>query len=376
MHQHRPSAWSRRIIVTALIAVAALALGGAAYAEFPYMNGPPSITNGADPQEGQTLNGQTGLWLFDNGLKCQPGAGLAPNECRYTYAWQRCNADGSGCADVPGRTAYTYALGADDVGKRMRFVEWVYRRDCGATNTQTGVTECHDVQRNGVSALTGLVRPRPVLTPQAAGAPTVAGVAMEDEVVRATGTTWTGPGTISKEFYWQRCNRAGEGCATVDGKTGPTYRITKTDVGSRIRVVEAATNPGGTSYAVSQPTAVVIELRPSAARPTVGADKVFAPNRLLVDQIRTTQSGRIVTVKIRVSDVRGFRITGVLVKAVPTGLLAGRATERLTDSTGWATFRFRASGSGTTYVFASARKKGEATQTGVSSANLFRIRVR
>jgi hypothetical protein len=359
-----------RTILVALVAFTALVAVGGANAEFPYMNTGPSVRG--TPQEGETLQGLTGLWLYTSGLKCE----AKPNECQYSYVWQRCNADGSGCANIDGATGFTYTLTAADVGKRMRFVEVVFKHDCGEIDYSTGKQECRDVTKNGHSALTPLVQAKPVTVPQVSGTPSVRGLAMEDEVLQATGATWTGPGNISKQFYWQRCNINGEGCTTIEGKVGPTYRISAADVGSRLRVVEAATNEGGTSLAPSAQTSVVVELKPTAARPTVPAAKVNLPNRLIVDQVKTTQSGSTVTLRVRVSDTRGFRIVGILVKVVPTSLLLGSTAERATDGTGWATFTFRATGSGRTFVFASARKRGESAQSGVSSANLFSLRVR
>lgn len=37
-----------------------------------------------------------------------------------TFQWQRCDPDGTGCADIPGETAATYLLAAADLGKRIR----------------------------------------------------------------------------------------------------------------------------------------------------------------------------------------------------------------------------------------------------------------
>jgi hypothetical protein len=355
-----------RTLVVALAAVAALVAAAGANAEFPTIRSTPSIVGLA--QEGQTLSGRNGQWLMADGLNC--------TDCKFTYKWQRCNAAGSGCADVPGATGETYVLTAADVGSRMRFVELVFKHDCGEWNYTTGTRECRDITKDGSSAPTPIVAPKPVTVPQVSGAPTIRGVPMEDELLTATGATWTGIGTITKQFYWQRCNIGGEGCVTIDGKVGPTYRIVAADVGSRLRVVEAATNAGGTTQAPSAQTNVVVELKPTAARPTIAAARVNLPNRLIVDQIKTTQSGSRVTVKIRVSDTRGFRIVGILVKALPTGLLTGSTAERATDATGWATFTFRTTGSGRTFLYASARKKGERAQSGVSSSNLFAVRVR
>lgn len=356
-----------RFLVLVLAFVATLTLAGAASAEFPTKRSDPSVRG--VPQEGQTLDGQKGQWLMGSGLNC--------TDCTFRYTWQRCAADGSGCADVSGATSFSYRLGADDVGKRIRFVEWVFKRDCGAgTSQDPGNPPCADIERNGVSALTEIVTPRPVTIAQASAPPTVEGTAMEDEVLRANGGTWSGPGTITKTLFWQRCNAVGEGCATVIGATGPTYRLTSADIGGRLRVIETATNEGGTAQAVSQPTGVVVELRPSRARPTIAAGRVELPHRLIVDRISVRQSGSRVTLQIRVSDDRGFRVTGVLVKARPTGLLTGSTAARATAGTGWATFTYRAIGSGITYVYAEAAKRGERAQTGVSSANLFRVRIR
>jgi hypothetical protein len=354
-----------RALVLALTSVLALAIVGSASAEFPTKRSDPSVRG--TPQEGQTLSGQTGQWLMDNGLNC--------TDCNYRYTWQRCNADLSGCADVPGRTALTYLLGADDVGKRIRFVEWIFKRDCGAHNTETGTIECQDVERNGASGPTVVIAPKPIVVPQFTGTVTVAGTPMEDEVLRATGATWTGPGTITKAFFWQRCNTAGEGCFTIPGATGAAYRLTTGDVNARIRVVETATNEGGTAQAVSTVTEVVDELMPSLRRQTLPVTKVLLPHRLVLNEVVAQQKGSTVTLRVKVSDDRGFRISGVQVRVTPTGLLAGAST-KTSAANGWATFTFRATGRGTTYAFVEARRKGEKPQAGISTSNLFKVRVR
>ena len=355
-----------RMLILALTAGIALAMSAAARAEFPTKRADPSIVG--IPQEGQTLNGRNGQWLMDNGLNC--------TDCKFTYTWQRCNGDGSGCVDVAGRTGYTYLLGPEDVGRRVRFVEWISKRDCGAGSTETGIVPCADITKNGVSQPYGPITAKPVVAPQVSGTPTVQGTPMEDEVLRATGATWTGPGTITKTIYWQRCNTAGEGCATIPGATGETYRLTATDVGARIRVIETATNQGGAAQSVSAVTAVVVELRPTAFRKTVTAEKVSLPHRLVLNQVTTQQSGKVVTIRVRVGDDRGFRISGIQVEVTPTGLLAGSAAARMSNADGWATFTYRATGSGTTYVFVEAHRKGENAQEGISSANMFKVRVR
>ena len=142
MHALRRRAPRLSIFVLAL--TIGLTLAGAANAEFPTVRGFPGVVG--TPQDGQTLEGRKGQWLMADGLNC--------TDCTFTWTWQRCAADGSGCADVPGRTGFSYLLGADDVGKRLRMVEWVYKRDCAEINYSTGTQECHDVTKNAVSAPT------------------------------------------------------------------------------------------------------------------------------------------------------------------------------------------------------------------------------
>ena len=355
-----------RVLVLALTSALALAVVGSASAEFPTKRSDPSVRGTA--QEGQTLSGQTGQWLYADGLSC--------TDCKLTYTWQRCAADVSGCADIPGATGFSYTLGASDVGTRIRLVEWIFKRDCGEWNYSTGTRECNDITRNGVSSPTVVIAPKPMVSPQSSGTPTVAGTPMEDEVLRATGATWTGQGTITKAFFWQRCNTAGEGCATLPGVTGPTYRLTSGDVGARIRVVETASNDGGTAQAVSAVTGVVDELMPTVARPTIPVTKVTLPHRLELNEVIAQQKGTTVTLRVKISDDRGFRVAGVQVWATPTGLLAGSAAAKTSPANGWAVFTFRATGTGTTYVFVEARRKGEKPQTGISTSNLFKVRVR
>ncbi len=354
-------AGSPRFLVLVLAAAAALSLAGAASAEFPTKRSDPSMRGTL--QEGQTLQGSTGQWLDANGLPC--------TDCKFRYTWQRCNVDTSGCADIPGATGLSYTLVAADVGRRIRIVEWIFKRDCDAHGAN-----CLDIEKNGVSSPSAPIAPKAIATPQATAPPTVQGIAMEDEVLSATGGTWTGPGTITKTIFWQRCNALGESCATMTGTPASPYKLTTADIGSRIRVIEVAGNEGGNSQAVSSPTAVVVELKPSAARPTIAITKVNLPHRLILTSATTRQTGDKVTFKVKVSDDRGFGIVGAMVRTTPTGILSGLGRERATDRTGWATFTFSTSGSGRAWVYVEARRKGEKPQSGISTAKLFATRVR
>lgn len=52
-------------------------------------------------------------------LAATPGT-WANNPTSFSYQWQRCHAAGAPCADIPGATAATYAVGAADRGFRLR----------------------------------------------------------------------------------------------------------------------------------------------------------------------------------------------------------------------------------------------------------------
>jgi hypothetical protein len=72
----------------------------------PIAVSPPTITGTA--QQGQTLTATSGTWT-------------AP-DATFGYQWQRCDAAGANCVDVPGATTSTYAVTAADVGTTLRVV--------------------------------------------------------------------------------------------------------------------------------------------------------------------------------------------------------------------------------------------------------------
>ncbi len=301
-----------RALVLALASALALAVVGAANAEFPTKRSDPSIHG--TPQEGQTLNGRTGQWLMHNGLPC--------TDCKMRYTWQRCNvgpqrlrrhsagAPASPICSAPTTSASGSASSSGSssgtAGSQQRHGHRVPRH-----------REERGVRADGVDRAEADRRPAVHRYAHGAGTP------MEDEVLRATGATWTGQGTITKAFFWQRCNTAGEGCFTVPGATGATYRLTPSDVDARIRVVETAANEGGAAQAVSPVTAVVDELMPTVAARRSPSPRSCCPTASCSTRWSRSRRATTVTLRVKVSDDRGFRVGGVQVKVTPTGLLAG-----------------------------------------------------
>lgn len=82
--------------------------------------------------DGATLTASVGIWT-------------SAKSYQESFQWQRCQADGSGCVDVPGATSVNYQLGGDDVGQRLQVV-------VTATNPGRSISQ---------SALSGVVQAAP-----------------------------------------------------------------------------------------------------------------------------------------------------------------------------------------------------------------------
>lgn len=87
--------------------------------------------------------------------------------------------------------------------------------------------------------------------------PTISGTTVEGEVLQLKPGTWSAP-PASTVDQWQRCDRSGNKCSSIEHARGQTYRLTAADVGFTIRAGENAQNASGAvTPAISEPTAVV-----------------------------------------------------------------------------------------------------------------------
>jgi hypothetical protein len=86
---------------TAVVVKAAGAAAGTA----PVNSAAPSVTGVA--KVGQSLTADPGQW-----------SGVQP--ITYAFQWQRCNAHGNGCGDIPGANGKTLSLDSSDLGKTLR----------------------------------------------------------------------------------------------------------------------------------------------------------------------------------------------------------------------------------------------------------------
>src|SRR5690348_16285841 len=95
-----------RILLTAAVGFATLALAGVAAAAAPTNTTPPSI--GGTAKVGSTLTANDGAW--------------SNSPTTFTYQWRRCSTDGTGCGDISGATSKTYVLVNGDLAHTVRVV--------------------------------------------------------------------------------------------------------------------------------------------------------------------------------------------------------------------------------------------------------------
>jgi subtilisin family serine protease len=108
--------------------------------------------------------------------------------------------------------------------------------------------------------------------------PSIVGTPRVGSVLEARKGRWSGAPT-SFSYRWQRCNTAGRACSTITGATAASYRATKNDRRSTLRVKVKAHNANGTRAARSAPTRAIMAAAPRAASITVAsAESDAAPS--------------------------------------------------------------------------------------------------
>jgi hypothetical protein len=323
--------WTLLAVAVALVAL----VPGAARAEGPKLVSSPSILG--VPMEGETLHAQPGSY-----------SGAEP-PFTFEYEWYRCNNGGSDCFSL-GVKGPVFTVGDGDVGHRLRTFVLVTGMDCPEWTYEPPPPHRTCVPRTATvwSELTPVIQANPAFRPQNTGPPTIAGEAEESATLRAEDGGWTGTGPITTARQWERCDSGGNACAAIPGATAPTYTVTREDIARRLRVVVVASNSrGSTAPVASAPTAVVRAFLPRPGRTTVAAALVELPEKLVIDRVvfapARANAEEPFTVRIRVSDTRGFRVRGALVRVtgVPANLVAA-ARDARTDAGGWARLTLRA----------------------------------
>jgi hypothetical protein len=100
--------------------------------------------------------------------------------------------------------------------------------------------------------------------------PSIVGTPRVGSILEARNGRWSGAPT-SYSYRWKRCNTAGRACSTITGATAASYRATKNDRRSTLRVKVKARNANGASAARSAPTRAIMAAAPRAASTTVAS---------------------------------------------------------------------------------------------------------
>ncbi len=291
--------------------------------------GAPTITGGT--ARGNRLTGAAGTWT---------------NSPTYAYQWQRCAADGSACADIPGAGDTTYTATAADEGHAI-----------GLTVTATNGGGSTDAHARATAAVTPVL-PSTAAKPQPRGASVQQSVPLTIDLI-----SWSSPDTPAIAVGWQRCAADGTACVSLPGTTGVQYVPTSADVGHALRAAVSATNVDGTTTAMSDATSVVLPAPPRWRTLPL----IAAPSARVGDQVTVTPgvwSGPFVS-----SRVTALMVCTNTCAAVGT---AGLGSHAIDNSALGAILRVRetASNSGGSTVVWSARYVGPVISAAVASGVL------
>ena len=184
------------------------------------------------PLAGQTLTAHDGTW--DGSQPMTPA-----------YQWQRCDADGTNCADIAGETGSSYVLADDDAGHTVR-VEVTYTNAAGSDT--------------GHSTPSAVVQGNP---PVNTTDPSLSGTARDGQALTLDDGAWNGTPALVPTYQWQRCDASGNACADIAGETGLSYTLQGADVGHTVRAVVTVTNAWGAASEAADPSAVVLAAPPA-----------------------------------------------------------------------------------------------------------------
>ncbi len=178
----------------------------------------PTVSGVAEDE--QTLTASTGAW-----------EGTPP--LTYSYRWQRCDAAGEACADIPGATGASYEIAHGDVSRTLRAL--VTARSGRATATAASVAS-------------STIRPSP---PVDVVRPVITGKNEPGQRLSGTTGTWRGTPPLEFAYEWTRCGLEGEECEPIPGATGPEHELGSEEGGDVFRLAVTATNEAASAQALA-----------------------------------------------------------------------------------------------------------------------------
>jgi hypothetical protein len=272
----RASGW-RLLLSLLLVAAVGLAVVASASAAAPQNTTAPSISGTA--KEGSTLTASDGTW--------------SNSPTSFSYQWQRCASDGSGCGDITSATSKTYTLVTGDVGHTVRVVVTAINADgkASATSAASDVVASKNGPTNTVK-------------------PAISGSAVVGETLSVSNGTWT-PTPSSFSRQWQRCTADGTDCLNITGATGQTYGVRSADIGHRLRALVTAHTATDQATATSNPSAVVTQTTVTTTQTTTTVVTTPAPKPPTIAFLSLHRIGTQIYARFRVCDQRSgtIRIT-------------------------------------------------------------------
>ncbi len=189
-----------------------------AAATLPSNTATPTISGTA--QDGLVLTATSGTWSGSPVI-------------HYTYQWKRCNSSGGECVEIKEATGATYTAARNDIGHKLRVVVSAANAagSVSSTSEPTGVVA-------EPAAPTNVEAPRFPLFLESWGEPEFPVY----QPIHPTPGTWTGDPTVTYE--WQRCDPT---CTAIPSATSLLYTPRAADVGSKLNLVETATNVTGSA---------------------------------------------------------------------------------------------------------------------------------
>lgn len=278
----------------------------------------------------------TGIALVGGVLEASPGTWVPSAGITFEYRWLRCSPAGGDdssektCTTIAGAERRTYTIVSADSGRRIRVR--VIARTKGGTSQAT----------SAATSVVGTEGGRPA----SQSPPTISGSAIVGQKLVGTPGSWVGSGPISYGYQWYRCDKDGNGCVRLNGRTQKNYTVVQADRGQRLRLGIVARNTLGTSDAFSSPTDVVkaspddgIITLPNGER-SVDAKDVPAQHRLVVDRVvffpnPVTSRETPITVRIKVKDTRGNVVRNAIVFIRSTPILTTGGDNSPTAVDGW-----------------------------------------
>jgi hypothetical protein len=253
------------LVLSAVLAIGMLVATGAS-AAIPQNSAPPAISGTA--REGQTLTASNGTW--------------SNSPTSFTYQWQRCASDGTGCGDIAGATSKTYTLVSGDTGHTGRVVVTAVNADgkASASSAPTDVVASKNGPTNTVK-------------------PTVSGSAVVGDTLRVSDGTWT-PTPTSYSRQWQRCAADGTSCLNISGATGQTYGVRSSDVGHRVRSLVTAHTATDQATVASSTSAVVASNTVTTTQTTTSVVTTPAPKAPTVRILSLRHIGTQIYARFRI----------------------------------------------------------------------------